>query len=52
MVSFEEMIKSLELRDVLIKFLQFSHGKLNSSLGFDMDKFQLEFKQTLPIFDM
>jgi len=38
MVSFEEMIKSLELRDVLIKFLTRSHKSIKKSTGFDMDQ--------------
>jgi hypothetical protein len=51
MVSFEEMLKSLELRDVLLKFLQRSHGYLKSTYGIDMDLLQRELKMHLPKFD-
>ena len=38
MVSFEEMIKAMELRDVLLKFLVRAHAFTKSN-GFDMDEF-------------
>ena len=41
MVSFEEMIKSLELRDVLIKFLISAHKAIKDILGFDLDRLQI-----------
>ena len=51
MVSFEEMIKSLELRDVLIKFLTRSHKSIKKSTGFDMDQMQLLVLENFPKFD-
>ena len=50
MVSFEEMIKSLELRDVLIRFLRHSHGFLNKGAGIDLDLLQKEIKNNIPKF--
>ena len=49
MVSFEEMVKNLELRDVLIRFLRLSHGYLGKS-GIDIDLLQKEIKDGIPKF--
>ena len=51
MVSFEEMTKSLELRDVLIRFLRYSHGYLKKGAGIDVDLLQKEIKQDIPKFE-
>ena len=37
MVSFEEMIKSWELRDILLKFLINAHKSIKGSSGIDLD---------------
>ena len=51
MVSFEEMIKSLELRDVLIKFLKHSHRYIKANYGYDLDQMQLYVHDNVPKFD-
>lgn len=51
MVSFEEMIKSLELRDVLYKFLKYSHRAIKKQSGIDLDKMQEFVFKNVPPFD-
>ena len=51
MVQFEEMIKSLELREVLLKFLeQHLHPMLLNNFGLDMDLLQARVLKELPPF--
>ena len=50
MVSFEEMVKNLELRDVLIRFLRLSQGFLKKGAGIDIDMLQKEIKDGIPQF--
>ena len=51
MVSFEAIIKSLELRDVLLRFLEHTHGYLKNQGIIDMDQFQKRVHDHLPKYD-
>ena len=53
MVQFEEMIKALELREELLRFLEQTwHPFLIQTFGIDMDQIQAQVQKNLPPFTL
>ena len=53
MVQYDEMVRALELREVLLRFLENSlHPVLIKTVGIDMDQFQRWVHKSIPPFNL